>query len=244
MASTKTIAFIGASTGVGLSALKHAVAAGYQCTALCRVPSKLSSIFPSESTPNLKIIEGNALDIKAVSQCLDAGNGKLVDFIVSTIGSRPVWAKWKMSIEDPTVCQNAMANVLEALAQLRNAGLTGNPHIIPFSTTGMSKYGRDYPIVLAFFYLVLLKVPHEDKQAMEDKLINSGESYTIVRGSLLTNGETTRTVRVGIEDDKTGRESEAIGYTITREDAGKWVLENLVSQRDEKYQNKILMITT
>lgn len=244
MSSTKNIAFIGASGGVGLSALKHALAAGYQCTAICRYPSKLSSIFPSESTPNLKIIKGNAHDVKAVSQCLDAGNGKLVDYIVSTIGSRPVRNGFKMSIEDPYVCQKAMKTLLEALAQLRSAGATGNPHFIPFSTTGMSKYGRDYPIALAFLYLVLLKVPHEDKKVMEEELFNSGESYTVVRGSLLTTGETSRTVRVGIEDNKTGRESEAIGYTITREDAGKWMIENLVSRRDEKYNNKILMITT
>lgn len=242
MCSTKTIAFIGASTGVGLSALRHSLAAGYKCIAICRVPSKLSDIFPPESTPNLKIIEGNAHDIKVVSQCLNAGEGKLVDFIVSTIGSRPDWKK--LSIEDPNCCRKAMATILEALAQLRNAGITGKPHIIPFSTTGMSQYGRDYPIALAFFYLVLLKVPHEDKHEMEAMLFNSGEPYTVVRGSLLTNGETTRTVRVGIEDHWTGRESEAIGYTITREDSGKWIVENLISQRDDKYNNKILMITT
>ncbi|KAJ5111028.1 hypothetical protein N7532_001563 [Penicillium argentinense] len=242
MNSTKSVAFIGASGGVGLSALKHTLAAGYQCIALCRTPSKLTAIFPEGSTSNLKIVEGNAHDINAMTQILDAGNGNLVDYIVSTIGSRPILRK--MTIEDPNCCRNAMDTMLKALAQLRESGITGQPHIIPFSTTGMSKYGRDYPIVLAFMYLVVLKVPHEDKKVMESQLIESGEPYTIVRGSLLTDGETNRTVRVGIEDPWTGRQSEAIGYTITREDAGKWMAENLIFKRDEQYNNKILMITT
>jgi hypothetical protein len=50
-------------------------------------------------------------------------------------------------------------------------------------------------------------------------------------------------IRVGIEDPKTGRESNAIGYTISREDAGKWIAESLILKRDAKYSNKIAMIT-
>jgi hypothetical protein len=64
-----------------------------------------------------------------------------------------------------------------------------------------------------------------------------------VRASLLTTGETTKEVRVGIEDPKTGRESEAIGYFISREDSGKWVAENLILKTEEKYVDKIAMIT-
>lgn len=58
-ANSKTVAFFGASTGIGLSALKHTLAAGHNCIALCRTPSKLSAIFPP-GVPNLKIVEGNA----------------------------------------------------------------------------------------------------------------------------------------------------------------------------------------
>lgn len=78
---------------------------------------------------------------------------------------------------------------------------------------------------------------------MEDRLVESGETYTIIRASLLVNGETSKKIRVGIEDPKTGRESEAIGYTISREDTGKWVADNLVLQLDGKYVNKIVMVT-
>ncbi|KAI9740885.1 MAG: hypothetical protein M1818_004490 [Claussenomyces sp. TS43310] len=238
---TKTVAFFGASTGVGLSALKHSLAAGHQCIALCRIPSKLTAIFPAEATPNLKIVQGDAKDVSAVSQCLQDIDGKLVDQIVSTIGGRPVISK--MSIDDPEVCRKGIAALFEALAQLRRNGVTGQPHIIICSTTGISRFGRDIPIAMIPLYHVLLKVPHADKRILEESLVTSDEDYTIVRASLLTDGETTTDIRVGIEDPKTGTESKAIGYTISREDAGRWIAENLLLKRDTKYLKKIATIT-
>jgi hypothetical protein len=241
--NSKTVAFFGASTGTGLSALKHTLAAGHQCIALCRTPSKFTAIFPADAYPNLKLVPGNAHDIASVSKCLLAEHGKLVDFVVSTIGAKPVMEGILPSIDDPEVCRKGAATLLEALAELRRNGATGNPHIIVGSTTGMSRFGRDTPLVIVPLYKIVLKIPHEDKIIMEDRLVGSGETYTIVRMSALTNGESMKEIRVGIEDPKTGRESNAIGYTISREDAGKWIAESLILKRDAKYSNKIAMIT-
>jgi NAD(P)-dependent dehydrogenase (short-subunit alcohol dehydrogenase family) len=236
----KTVAFLGASTGVGLAALKHTIAAGHQCIALCRVPSKLTSIFPPETTLNLQIVHGNAHDIAAVSKCLVTEKGKLVDEIIFTVGG--AFSFSKMSIDDLDVCRKAIATVLEVLTQLRSSGATGKPHIVVFSSTGISRFGRDTPLAMVPLYY-LLKVPHKDKEAMETCLVESEESYTIIHASMLVNGETNKKIRVGIEDLKTGRESQAIGYTISREDAGKWIADNLVLQLDRKYVNKIVMVT-
>lgn len=237
----KTIALFGASTGVGLSALRHSLAAGHQCIALCRQPSKLEAIFPSGSTPNLKVIEGDAHDVSAVSKCLQTEDGKLVNIICSTIGSRPVLHK--LTVEDPECCRKGAVTLLDALDQLKQNGATGNPHIISFSTTGMSKFGRDIPYIMIPLYWLLLKVPHEDKGIMEDRFAESGRPFTIVRASMLVDGESSRDIRVGVEDPKTGRESSAIGYTISREDSGKWVAENLIFRSDPKYLNKVVTIT-
>lgn len=238
---SKTVTFLGASTGVGLSTLKHTLAAGHRCIALCRTPSKLTAIFPPETTPNLQVVQGNAHDIAAVSKCLVAEKGKLVDEIISTIGGKFIVSK--LTIDDREVCRKGMTTILEALAQLRSGGATGKPHIVVCSTTGMSRFGRDVPLAMVPLYHVLLKVPHEDKKAMEDRLVESGEAYTIIHASLLVDGETSKEIRVGIEDPKTGRESSAIGYTISREDTGKWVANNLVLKLDGKYVNKIVMVT-
>ncbi|KAJ5162252.1 hypothetical protein N7492_007644 [Penicillium capsulatum] len=242
--NTKTIAFLGGSTGVGLSTLKHSIAAGYQCIALCRDPSKLTSIFAPELTPNLTIVSGNAHNTDAVSKCIVSRTGNLVDLIITTIGSRPVLSK--LTIEDPNCCRKGAATMLEALTLLRRQGVAGSPHIVAFSTTGLSRFGRDVPFAMVPIYHVMLKVPHEDKRIMEDTFVESGEPFTIIRASMLTNNKTDKAVRVGTEDPKNGLEGKvAIGYSISREDAGKWIAENfcLVSRPDEKYINKIATIT-
>lgn len=236
---TKSVAFFGASTGVGLAALKRTLAAGHKCIALCRDPSKLTAVFPSESTPNLKVIKGNAHDISAVSQCLQTDDGRIVDVIVSTIGAKPRG----MTVDDPNVCKKGAATILDALAQLRSTGITGTPHIIACSTAGFSRFGRDVPIVMIPIYYLFVSVPGADKVVMEDRFAQSGEAFTIIRASHLVDGESNKTIRVGIEDPKTGPESRAVGYTISREDAGRWLAENLVLKRDAMYLNKNVTVT-
>ncbi|KGO78400.1 hypothetical protein PITC_068630 [Penicillium italicum] len=235
----KSIAFLGASTGVGLAALKRTLAAGHKCIALCRDPSKLTAIFPSGSTPNLKVIKGNAHDISAVSQCLQTDDGRIVDIIVSTIGAKPRG----MTVDDPNVCKKGAATMLDALAQLRSTGITGNPHIIACGTVGFSRFGRDVPIAMVPIYHLFVKVPGTDKVVMEDRFAQSGEKFTIIRATHLVDGESDKTIRVGIEDPKTGPESRAVGYTISREDAGRWLAENLVLKIDAKFVNKNVTVT-
>ena len=79
--TTKTITFFGASGGVGLAALKHSLAAGHKCIALCRDPSRLTdALTPSErENSNLTINKGNAHDLEAVSASLTKSDGNLVD---------------------------------------------------------------------------------------------------------------------------------------------------------------------
>lgn len=233
---SRNIAFLGASTGVGLAALRLSLEAGHQCAALCREPKKLDDI----KSPHLKVLKGNAHDVKMVSELLVAPDGTLVDEIITTIGGK--FSASKMGIDQPQVCEIGMDTLLAALAALRAQGVTGAPHIIACSSTGMSKFGRDIPLLMVPLYLSL-KGPHADKIKMEEKLVASGEKFTVIRASLLTSGESQKVIRVGIEDPKTGFESKAIGYTISREDAGKWVARNLVQDMDAAYLNKMVVIT-
>lgn len=243
MAATqqKTVAFFGATGGVGLSALKHNLDAGNHCIAMCRTPEKLKALLSTEQLEKLDLRQGNIRDASVVTQCLRAPSGQLVDTVVFSVGAGLTST---MSIDDPLVCREGIAVVIDAIAQLRRDGAAGQPHVIACSTTGMSRFGRDLPLLMSPLYHIALKKPHEDKMAMEDKLAASNELFTIVRMSLLNNGETSKKVRVGIEDPKTGREVTEIGYFISREDSGKWIADNLVLSRNPKYENKIVMITT
>lgn len=236
----KHVLFIGASTGIGQSALKHTLAAGHQCTALCRDPSKLEKVFPPESNANLRIIRGNAHDVAAVAQCLQSDN-RVVDVVVTTIGAKPI--PLKMTVDDPDVCKKGAATLLEALAQLRRSGITGAPHIIACSTAGFSRFGRNIPLAMIPIYALFVKVPGEDKVVMEDQIAKSGEDFTIIRPSHLSDGESSKPIRVGIEDPTNGPVSEVVGYSISREDAGRWLANNLVLQMDAKYLNKNVLIT-
>lgn len=243
-----TIAFIGASAGVGLTALEHCLAAGHHCIALCRTPAKLEKLLPNE--PNLKIVQGNAKDVAAVTRILTKpGNPlNLVDQVVSTLGAQPAF-KWGFlpTIDDPKVCQSAMAALLDALDTLRQRGAHGNPNLVICSTTGMSHFGRDVPYLMIPLYHLVLRLPHADKTAMEARLFESGEHFTVVRCSWMSgcDGPSDTPVRVGVEDPRTGREPgwSAIGYTISREDAGRWFAEHLLLNMDEKYLDKTVTIT-
>ncbi|KAI1812165.1 hypothetical protein GGS20DRAFT_578528 [Poronia punctata] len=192
--STETISFFGASAGVGLAALKHTLATGRKCIALCRTPDKLSDILSPETHPNLKIIQGNAHDVSAVSSCILA---------LSTIGVKPIASD--LTIDDPNVCRKEMTVLLKALRNLRS--VKGKPHVIVYSTitTGISRFGRDIPLLMIPLYYIYImpKVPHEDKVVMEDPY----------------------EVRVGIDGKDKGKDKgrdEAIGYVISKGDAGRW----------------------
>jgi putative NADH-flavin reductase len=236
----QTIAFFGASGGVGLAALKQALASQHTCIALCRNPQKLLDIFPADSQPNLHIVTGNAHDIAAVSKCLVL-NGRFVDVVVSTIGGR--FDTKKFAFEDEHVCTKGTQTLLESLKSLRAQGFKGRPYIVVCSTTGISRFKRDVPLLMLPFYATL-SVPHDDKRVMEDLLIASDEDWTAVRPSLLTDGGVCpKGVRVGVEDPHKGVLSEVVGYAISREDTGRWIVDSLVKERWEDYVGRCLSIS-
>ncbi|EJD45639.1 NAD(P)-binding protein [Auricularia subglabra TFB-10046 SS5] len=241
--SNKTVAFFGASGGCGFFALKHAVAAGYSCLALCRSPSKLDAQFPTKPA-NLVVQAGNAHDVHAVASCLTVpGNtAQLVDAIYFTIGAKLDMTK--MTLDDPDVCKKGMAALLDALKRLRDGGAQGRPLIVVGSTTGISEHQRDVPLMFLPMYKLMLDQPHRDKKVMEDAVIKSGESFVLLRPSFLTDGEKPqRKIRVGVEDPQRGVESKAVGYVISREEVGRWVYENLLRGDPSQYMGKAVSIT-
>ncbi|KAI1410627.1 NAD(P)-binding protein [Hypoxylon sp. FL1857] len=240
----KTIAFFGASGGVGLAALSRALAAGHTCIALCRTPSKLTDRFPEDKHPNLVVIQGNAHDASAVARCL-LGREQPADTIVSSIGG--VFQFSCMTIDDPQVCQKGMAALIEAIGKVRQEyGLTQaqwKPRIVVVSTCGISKAGRDFPLATLPIYKFMLKVPHVDKLEMERLLLagtdEKGYTYTIVRPSLLNDdARPERKIRSGIDNKP------PVGYAISRDDTGRWIFENLLNKESqEEYADKIVTIT-
>ncbi|KAF6808932.1 fungal specific transcription factor domain-containing protein [Colletotrichum sojae] len=247
MPGSKTIFFLGATGGCGLSALRRSLDAGFTCIALCRTPSKLISVLSPETYPNLHVVEGNAHDAVAISKCLVSPHDatRFVDVVVSTIGA---WFELrKMTLEDVHVCEKGMSTLLDAIKSLRSQkNVSGNPRVIGQSSTGISKFGRDTPLFVQPLYKGLLHTPHQDKRAMEELLFASDEDWTVVRASWLTNGreEPGEAVRAGVEDPVKGVEELAIGYSISREDVGKWIFESILDKDGkDRYVRKVATIT-
>lgn len=253
---SQTITFLGASTGCGLFALKHALAAGHTCIALCRTPSKLDVHFPTRPA-NLIVRAGNAHNLDDVAASLvvpptlttDISSApRLVDSVYFTIGG--LFNPAKFTIDDPDVCKRGISVLYQALAQIRSSspGTRGRPLIVVGSTTGISRHRRDVPVLFLPMYHILLPVPHADKKVMEQTVVDGPERFVIVRPSFLVDGENAkRKIRVGVEDPVKGVEEYEIGYTISREDVGRWVFEKLLNgEQDGKpnqYEGKAVAIS-
>lgn len=145
-----------------------------------------------------------------------------------------------------TICQEGIDTIKEVLQSRKGV----KPLLVAISTTGLSDFGRDIPLLMVPFYYFLLSIPHKDKKAMEQKIIAGvvGEDapfgeFAIVRASLLTNGECGK-IRAEVEDGKV-ISSAAIGYTISRKDVGRYIFEEIIERYTEaaKGTGRIISIT-
>lgn len=238
----KAVLFLGATGGCGFSTLRRSLEAGHTCIALCRTPSKLSAKLPAELRNKVKLEQGNAHDASAVARCLinPSDPSRVVDMVITSIGGA---FSFKTGIDDAHVCEKGAKALLEALERVRKSGATGSPRIVGVSSTGISDAGRDIPLLMVPLYKGLLAVPHKDKKMLEELLVGSGEQWTIVRPAFLTDGPAVGKVRAGVEDLVAHKfEKKEIGYTISREDVGKWMFENLVEERDAKWVRKAVTL--
>ncbi|KAK4463895.1 hypothetical protein QBC42DRAFT_295531 [Cladorrhinum samala] len=227
---------------------------------------------PDTPRPNLHIVHGNAHSVPDLIRCLtltltltDTSTVSPVTHIFSSIGSWPSLTS-PFTIADPKVCETGMAALLSAISSVRKSSSespgsaaattrTGpprwSPRIIATSSTGLSSVQRDIPVVYVPLYHVLLRQAHKDKKNMEDLLIGSGEAdWTIVRASLYVDskpgedGKKTRVVRAGKEDPVAKVvERKEVGYTISREDVGRWMFEELVERDGGEWQRRVASIT-
>lgn len=229
-----------------------------------RNASKLNDLLASRNVSadliqkHLVIVTGNVKDVDSVTQTLfpRSSNSGVVDIIVSGIGGAPVFRAFPpgLTIDDPTVCQDATSTVLESL----QAGLTADmkrPVFIVVSSTGISDHGRDIPIAMVPIYRLLLPVPHADKKKMETILLSEVQSSTpriagfvAVRPTMFTDGPLLAAEQIRSATESDGKVTkEAIGYTISRSSVGNWIYETLLVNFDKNksvYLNQFVRITS
>ncbi|PLB48321.1 hypothetical protein P170DRAFT_437987 [Aspergillus steynii IBT 23096] len=290
MPRPKTIAFFGATGGCTLNCLIPALQAGYRCNALVRSPPKLHALLHQHDvtvpTANLAVIQGSIDDADAVRRTLIVasasapdtpnsspdGDGELVDFIVSGVGGTPRFDNpLRPTLDNPTICQDAVRAVLDACRGLQSQGLAGagsgtgsgsgstggnhtaapsqrkKPFLIVVSTTGIASK-RDIPIAMIPLYHWMLKVPHDDKRVMEEVI--RGEMRREPEGERALSGYTilrpsllTSGEGVGAGKIRFGVDDDAaVGYTISRKDVGAWMFERLVEGKGE-FEGRVVSLT-
>ena len=81
----------------------------------------------------------------------------------------------------------------------------------------------------------------ETAKSVDERAI---KNFVILRPSFLTDGKRmgTAKVRVGVESAEAAKP--AVGYTISREDVGGWMFDEIVSgDGEEKFAGKMVSIT-
>lgn len=167
------LVIFGATGGSGSELLRQALEAGHEVTAFARRPAALKV-----TRPDLRVLQGDALDPRAVSEAVAGQNAVL--YAIGTNRRSPV-----------TVCSESTRHILAAMRE------HGVRRFVCLSAYGASET-RDaalYSKVLR----ALIRRRVEDKDRQEALVRESGLEWVLVRPPLLTNGPRRGRYRVGMD---------------------------------------------
>ncbi len=172
-----TVLIIGASKGIGLEALKQALAAGHTVRALARSASSIQV-----EHPNLEKIDGDALDPAAVRHALTG-----VDVVIQSLG---LAASPDLILRPVRLFSDATRILVDAMEEI------GPKKLICVTGFGAgNSRGRGGLVYNAAFFLLLGRA-YDDKDVQEQIVRRSGLEWMIVRPVILTNGPKTGAYRV------------------------------------------------
>jgi putative NADH-flavin reductase len=191
----KRIVIFGATGGTGQELVSQALKANYTVTAFARSPEKLNV-----SDTNLKVIQGDVLNLEDVSRAVENQ-----DVVLCCIGAPP---------SDKSMLRTkATVNIIEAMEK------QGINRLICQSTLGIGDSKIFLPWHWKFIIVpLILKKAFKDHEIQESKIENSKLDWTIVRPAGLTNGE------------KTGRYKQNFAYSdnikvkVSRADTAHFML--------------------
>lgn len=198
-----TILIIGASRGIGLEAVKAALAAGYTVRALARSAHTIAI-----NDSRLEKIRGDAVDRAAIVQALD-GASAAIQVLGVPITPMTVLKGTKLFSGASRVLVEAMR-----LADVRRLiAVTG-------LEAGDSRGSAGFLHARVLFPLILQRI-YDDKSAQEEIIRSSGLDWTVVRPGILTDGPATGRYRV-LTDTKTWQ-----GGFISRRDVADFLVRQI-----------------
>ena len=194
------LAIFGATGPTGLALTAQALEAGHEVTALARNPARMTI-----SHSELRVIEGNALDLAAVEKTV-AGS----EAVLSCLGIKPFAEKATQS--------RAGSNIIAAMKKC------GVRRLIVETAYGVGESLELASVGMRMVFKFLLSWTYNDKEIEEREIKASGLDWTIVRPTALLNGPRTGKYRVG-DDLRLG-----IGSKIDRADVADFMLKQLTSK--------------
>jgi putative NADH-flavin reductase len=167
------IAVIGASAGIGLEVVRHALQRRHEVTSLSR------SVGTLPDDQRLHVVQGSSTKPEDVKRAIDGAEAILV-----TLGTGK-------STKATTLCTDSARVLLQVL---KDTGAT--PPLIVLTGFGAGdSWGYNSPVMKLLFNL-LLKDVYADKSRMERMIAQDYPRWEMVRPGLLTNGSMTGRYRV------------------------------------------------
>ncbi|HEY1247214.1 MAG TPA: NAD(P)H-binding protein [Hyphomicrobiaceae bacterium] len=168
---------IGASGGIGLEAVKRALAEGHRVRALARRAASIDI-----DRAELQKIAGDALDRAAVSAALPGAEA-----VLQTLGAPKDLAT---TLWGTRLFSGSTRVLIDAMREQRVRRLV--------AVTGLGagdSRGHGGPLYNAIAFPLVLKRIYDDKDVQEQMIRASGLDWTIVRPGLLRNGRATGRAR-------------------------------------------------
>jgi putative NADH-flavin reductase len=193
------LAIFGATGGTGRQLVEQALAAGHAVTALVRDPAKLTL-----QNPNLKVMEGNALQPADVAKAV-AGAAVVIVSLGNTSNN-----------PDLSV-SNGTQQIVQAMQT------QGVRRLIVVSSLGVGDSKNQVPFLFKLIMWTFLRKAMRDKEEQEKIVRTSGLDWTIVRPGGLTDGPRTGQYKFGT--DRTIRAGQ-----VARADVADFVLKQLTDR--------------
>ena len=196
------ILLLGATGKTGQHILAQALAAGHRVTAFVRSPKKLA-----QPQKNLTVIEGDALDERAVEETMQSAS---FETVITAIGGD--------SLKNKGICARSTANLVAAMQQYRPEARLW---VVSSAGTGDSfdQLGR----LGKLFARTVIAGPIQDHTFQEQTVQNSRLNYTIARPVGLTDGPASGGAYVIKAHGKMP------SSRVSRADVAHFIVHNLVS---------------
>jgi putative NADH-flavin reductase len=180
------LAIFGGTGGTGLALTQQALEHGHDVRVLVRNPNRMPLI-----NANMRLVLGNVLDQQSVTKTLLG-----TDAVLSCLGQRNLLRN----------TQVVSAGTRLIMAVMKQHGVR---RLVVESAFGAGESLALATLTERLLFATLLWAPYQDKNLMEPEVKASGQEWTILRPTLLTNGPLTNRYTVSTARPATARVSRA-----------------------------------